>query len=99
MVRVALDVQAAFTASLYAGSLGGVSMGVLLVILASLPLCCGVMKEHSKATWATWERDAWVGSLFLVLVDVALRGLGVHGGLDVFMKAQQVFSWLRRDKK
>eukprot|EP00438_Fugacium_kawagutii_P030643 Skav221849 [mRNA] locus=scaffold1175:6086:11071:+ [translate_table: standard] len=41
--------EAAFTASLYAGSMGGVSMGVLLVILASLPLCCGVMKEHSKA--------------------------------------------------
>lgn len=41
--------EAAFTASLYAGSLGGISLGLLLVALASLPLCCGVLKEHSKA--------------------------------------------------
>lgn len=41
--------EAAFTASLYAGSLGGVSLGLLLLVLASLPLCCGVLKEHSKA--------------------------------------------------
>lgn len=40
--------KAAFTASLYAGSLGGISLGLLLVALASLPLCCGVLKEHSK---------------------------------------------------
>ncbi|CAK9079863.1 unnamed protein product, partial [Durusdinium trenchii] len=40
--------EAAFTASLYAGSFGGVLLGLLLCILASLPLCCGVLKEHSK---------------------------------------------------
>ncbi len=47
--------QAAFTASLYAGSLGGISLGLLLVALASLPLCCGVLKEHSKAGLAVAE--------------------------------------------
>lgn len=39
----------AFTSSLYAGSLGGILLGCLLVVLASLPLCFGRLKEHRQA--------------------------------------------------
>ena len=42
-------IQAAFTASLMGGSIGGIVVGLLMVILVSLPLCCGVLKQYGKA--------------------------------------------------
>ena len=40
--------QTAFTASLYGGSFGGMAIALVMVILASLPLCCGVLKQYGK---------------------------------------------------
>ncbi|CAJ1334511.1 unnamed protein product [Effrenium voratum] len=40
--------QAAFTASLYGGSFGGMALALVMVILVSLPLCCGVLKQYGK---------------------------------------------------
>jgi hypothetical protein len=30
-------------------------LGLLLLVLASLPLCCGVLKDHSKARLKAWR--------------------------------------------
>ena len=38
-----------YLATLLGGSIGGIVVGVLVVVLVSLPLCCGVLKEHGKA--------------------------------------------------
>ncbi|CAE7566727.1 ESD [Symbiodinium natans] len=40
--------QTTFTASLYGGSFGGMALALIMVILASLPLCCGVLKQYGK---------------------------------------------------
>ncbi|CAJ1392384.1 unnamed protein product [Effrenium voratum] len=40
--------QTAFTASLYGGSFGGMALALVMVTLASLPLCCGVLKQYGK---------------------------------------------------
>jgi len=35
----------AYVASLWGGSIGGIVVGVLVIILVSMPLCCGVLKH------------------------------------------------------
>ena len=59
--------EAAFTSSLYAGSLGGILLGCLLVVLASLPLCFSRLKKHRQAI------SALTISLGLVTLLVPLR--------------------------
>eukprot|EP00435_Cladocopium_sp_Y103_P025071 s2395_g6.t1 len=39
----------AYAASLWGGSIGGIVVGILVIILMSLPLCCGVLKQYGKA--------------------------------------------------
>ena len=34
-----------YVASLWGGSIGGIVVGVLVIILVSMPLCCGVLKH------------------------------------------------------
>ena len=43
--------EAAFQATLMGGSIGGIVLALLMIIVASLPLCCGVMKQFGKAGW------------------------------------------------
>ena len=33
-----------------AGAIGGIVLGLLMIILVSLPLCCGVLKQYGKAS-------------------------------------------------
>ena len=35
--------------TLIGGSIGGIVLGVIVVVLVSLPLCCGVLKQYGKA--------------------------------------------------
>eukprot|EP00435_Cladocopium_sp_Y103_P029111 s2395_g7.t1 len=44
----------AYAASLWGGSIGGIVVGILVIVLMSLPLCCGVLKQYGKA----WQ-DFW----------------------------------------
>ena len=39
----------AYAASLWGGSIGGMVVGILVIVLMSLPLCCGVLKQYGKA--------------------------------------------------
>ena len=41
--------QEAYAASLWGGSIGGIAVGILMVVLVSLPLCCGILKQYGKA--------------------------------------------------
>ena len=36
--------------SLIAGAIGGLVLGILMIILVSLHLCCGVLKQYGKAS-------------------------------------------------
>jgi len=38
-----------YAGSLIAGAIGGIVLGLLMIILVSLPLCCGVLKQYGKA--------------------------------------------------
>jgi hypothetical protein len=42
--------EEAYAGSLWGGSIGGIVVGLLMIILVSLPLCCGVMKKQGKAS-------------------------------------------------
>ena len=33
-----------------AGAIGGIVLALLMIILVSLPLCCGVLKQYGKAS-------------------------------------------------
>ena len=39
-----------YAGSLMAGAIGGIVLGLLMIILVSLPLCCGVLKQYGKAS-------------------------------------------------
>ncbi|CAK9024517.1 S-formylglutathione hydrolase [Durusdinium trenchii] len=54
--------QGAFTGSLLGGSLGGIGVAILVVVLASLPLCCGVLKQFGK----------WIGAAGIILGLLAI---------------------------
>ena len=53
---------AAYVVSLWGGSIGGILLAVLVIILVSLPLCCGLLKHYRKA----------IGAVGIVLGTVAL---------------------------
>ena len=55
-------VAVAYVASLWGGSIGGIVLGVLVISLVSMPLCCGVLKHYRKA----------LGSVGIVLGTVAV---------------------------
>ena len=42
-------VQEGYAASLWAGSIAGIAVGILMIVLVSLPLCCGIGKKYGKA--------------------------------------------------
>ncbi|CAL1170178.1 unnamed protein product [Cladocopium goreaui] len=44
--------QDAYAASLWGGSIGGMVVGILVIVLMSLPLCCGVLKQYGKVLGA-----------------------------------------------
>ncbi|CAK9000382.1 unnamed protein product [Durusdinium trenchii] len=54
--------EGAFTGSLIGGSVGGIVVGILVVVLASLPLCCGVLKQFGK----------WIGAAGIILGLLAI---------------------------
>ena len=50
----------AYAASLWGGSIGGMVVGILVIVLMSLPLCCGVLKQYGKAGKISGA-TSWVG--------------------------------------
>ncbi|CAK9071356.1 S-formylglutathione hydrolase, partial [Durusdinium trenchii] len=54
--------EGAFTGSLIGGSVGGIAVGILVVVIASLPLCCGVLKQFGK----------WIGAASIILGILAI---------------------------
>ena len=50
----------AYAASLYGGSIGGIVVGILVIVLMSLPLCCGVLKQYGKAGKISGA-NSWLG--------------------------------------
>ncbi|CAE7457959.1 ESD [Symbiodinium natans] len=71
--------QNSFTASLYGGSFGGMALALIMVILASLPLCCGVLKQYGKIIAGM--------AIVLGLVSLALPLLGSMGACGPFVDA------------
>ena len=50
----------AYAASLWGGSIGGMVVGILVIVVMSLPLCCGVLKQYGKAGKLSGA-NSWVG--------------------------------------
>jgi len=69
--------QAAFEAGLLGGSIGGIVLGLLMVIIASLPLCCGVLKQYGKVLAAI--------AIILGLASLVVPFLGSMGACGPFV--------------
>ncbi|CAE7365349.1 ESD [Symbiodinium sp. CCMP2592] len=69
--------QAAFEAGLLGGSIGGIVLGLLMVIFASLPLCCGVLKQYGKVIAAI--------AIILGLASLIVPFLGSMGACGPFV--------------
>ena len=50
-----------YAGSLIGGAIGGIVLGLLMIILVSLPLCCGILKQYGKAR----KPPGWKSSVFL----------------------------------
>eukprot|EP00435_Cladocopium_sp_Y103_P038594 s2395_g10.t1 len=65
----------AYAASLWGGSIGGIVVGILVIVLMSLPLCCGVLKQYGKAgkiSGADSRGGTVLGAIGIVLGVLAL---------------------------
>ena len=49
-----------YAGSLIGGAIGGIVLALLMIILVSLPLCCGILKQYGKARKPT----GWKSSVF-----------------------------------
>eukprot|EP00438_Fugacium_kawagutii_P035263 Skav227222 [mRNA] locus=scaffold2048:479910:504782:- [translate_table: standard] len=70
--------QNAYAASLWGGSIGGIVVGLLMVILVSLPLCCGVLKKFGKVIAAI--------GIVLGLFALVIPYIGAMGSCIPFME-------------
>ncbi|CAE7907457.1 ESD [Symbiodinium sp. KB8] len=70
--------QGAFEAGLLGGSIGGIVLGLLMLILASLPLCCGVLKQYGKVIAAI--------AIVLGLAALGIPFLGSMGACGPFVE-------------
>ncbi|CAL1170171.1 unnamed protein product [Cladocopium goreaui] len=71
--------QDAYAASLWGGSIGGMVVGVLVIVLMSLPLCCGVLKQYGKVIGAI--------GIFLGLLALVIPLFGALGSCVPFVDA------------
>ncbi|CAL1146536.1 unnamed protein product [Cladocopium goreaui] len=71
--------QEAYAGSLWGGSIGGIVVGLLMIILVSLPLCCGVMKKQGKVIGAI--------GIVLGLLSLIIPYFGAMGSCAPFMDA------------
>ena len=71
--------QNAYAASLWGGSIGGIVTGLLMIVLVSLPLCCGVLKQYGKVIAAI--------GIILGLLALVIPYFGAMGSCGPFMDA------------
>ena len=68
-----------YAGSLMAGAIGGIVLGLLMIILVSLPLCCGVLKQYGKCIAAI--------GIVLGLVALVVPYIGSMGSCGPFVDA------------
>eukprot|EP00434_Breviolum_minutum_P024405 symbB.v1.2.021553.t2/scaffold1847.1/size122519/6 len=68
-----------YAGSLIGGAIGGIVLALLMIILVSLPLCCGILKQYGKIIGAI--------GIILGIVALAIPFLGSMGSCGPFVDA------------